>query len=305
MRTKIIFALSILGIIAASTGAYIFGIQKKPEPPVFQPTSSPYESAIYANGIVESDQASGDNINIYPEVAGPVTHVWVREGQRVSAGSPLFTIDYSIQKANVELAAANLKLVKDQYIKRRTAYELNPKSISKDVLDNAEDAVKQAQAALNAVTALLKKYSVNAPIDGIIMAVNTSAGSYVSPQGSYDSYTQGFTPLVVMGGPQDSLAVRCYVDEILVSRLPSPGSIQAQMSLRGTDIKIALKFDRIQPYISPKIELSNQRQEQVDVRVLPVIFRFKKMNAPVYPGQLVDVYIGQQAPDTSVHRRTS
>ncbi len=304
MRTKIIFSLSILGIIAAFTGAYVFGIQKKPEPPVFKPTSSPYESAIYANGIVESDQASGDNINIYPEVSGPITRVWVREGQRVTAGSPLFTIDYSIQKANVELAAANLKLAQDQYAKRRTAYELNPKSISKDVLDNAEDAVRQAQAALNAATALLKKYSVKAPIDGIVMAVNTSAGSYVSPQGSYDSYTQGFTPLVVMGAPQDSLAVRCYVDEILVARLPSPASIQAQMSIRGSEIKVPLKFDRIQPYISPKIELSNQRQEQVDVRVLPVIFRFKKMDAPVYPGQLVDVYIGEQAPDTTAHRRT-
>ena len=47
--------------------------------------------------------------------------------------------------------------------------------------------------------------------------------------------------------------------------------------------------------ISPKIELADQREERVDVRVLPVIFRFHKpkfMN--LYPGQLVDVYIGQR-----------
>jgi HlyD family secretion protein len=66
------------------------------------------------------------------------------------------------------------------------------------------------------------------------------------------------------------------------------------MSIKGSDIKIPLEFVRVQPYVSPKIELSNQRQEQVDLRVLPVIFRFKKNDAPVYPGQLVDVYIGQQ-----------
>ena len=41
-----------------------------------------------------------------------------------------------------------------------------------------------------------------------------------------------------------------------------------------------------------KIELSNERQERVDLRVLPVIFRFQKQDIPVYPGQLVDVYIG-------------
>jgi HlyD family secretion protein len=116
----------------------------------------------------------------------------------------------------------------------------------------------------------------------------------VSSQGAYDAYTQLFDPLVVMGAPQDYLAVRCYVDEILVSRLPSHWHIHAQMQITGTDIKIPLEFVRVQPYVSPKIELSNEHQEQVDLRVLPVIFRFEKKDAPVYPGQLVDVYIGQQ-----------
>jgi HlyD family secretion protein len=53
----------------------------------------------------------------------------------------------------------------------------------------------------------------------------------------------------------------------------------------------------VQPYLTPKIELSDQRQERVDVRVLPVIFRFK-MTSPTmaYPGQLVDVFIGPTPP---------
>jgi len=88
--------------------------------------------------------------------------------------------------------------------------------------------------------------------------------------------------------------VRCFVDEILVSRLPNGFHIRAQMSVRGSDVRIPLEFVRVQPYVSPKIELSDERQEQVDLRVLPVIFRFRKQDAPVYPGQEVDVYIGQQ-----------
>jgi HlyD family secretion protein len=87
--------------------------------------------------------------------------------------------------------------------------------------------------------------------------------------------------------------VRCFVDEILVSRLPTAWHMRAEMSIRGSYTnKVPLEFVRVQPYVSPKIELSNQRQEQVDLRVLPVIFRFEKQDAPVYPGQLVDVYIG-------------
>jgi HlyD family secretion protein len=360
MRNKIIFALSIIGIVAGLVAAYIFGIERKPQPPVFKPASSPYESAIYANGIIESEQPSGANINIYPEVSGPITRVLVREGQRVSAGTPLLTIDDSVQratteqlklqseaalalleelkaqprqetlviaKAQVELAESNLKVARDQYDKRRASYDIDPKSISKDVLDTAEGALNQAVAGLDvarkqyeltragawsyditnqekqyealkqgydAANALLQKYSLKAPGDGVVLAVNATAGSYVSSQGVYDAYTQGLNPLVVMGAPQGYLAVRCYVDEILVSRLPSPGHIRAQMSIRGTDIKVPLKFVRVQPYVSPKIQLSNQRQERVDLRVLPVIFRFEKKDAPVYPGQLVDVFIGQQ-----------
>jgi HlyD family secretion protein len=55
-----------------------------------------------------------------------------------------------------------------------------------------------------------------------------------------------------------------------------------------------LEFVRVQPYVSPKIELSDQRQERVDVRVLPVIFKIAKTsNANLYPGELVDVYISE------------
>jgi HlyD family secretion protein len=360
-RNKIIFTLSIIGVLAALVAAYLFGRERKAQPPVFKPVSSPYESAIYANGIIESDQSSGENINIFPEVSGPITKVLAHEGQQVSAAAPLFTIDDSVQRATTEqlrlqseaslalleelkaqprketlaivvsqvgLAEANLKVAHDQYDKRRASYDIEPQSISKDVLDTAQDAVNQAAAGLDvarrqaeltqagawsyditnqakqyealqqayqAANALLQKYSVKAPSKGVVLAVNAAVGSYVSSQGAYDPYPQQFDPLVVMGAPQDHLAVRCFVDEILVSRLPSSLHIRAEMSLRGSYTnKVSLEFVRVQPYVSPKIELSNQRQEKVDLRVLPVIFRFEKKDAPVYPGQLVDVFIGSQ-----------
>ena len=293
-RNTIIFALSIIGILAGLIGAYIFGIQRKAQPPVFTPVSNPYTSGIYANGIVESYQPSGENINIFPEVSGPIVKVLVKEGQSVSAGAALFSIEDSVQKATVELAQATLKVDRDQYDKDLASWDIDPKSISKEVLDTAKDTVDQAQAAVKAANALLQYYTVKAPINGVVLALNAAVGSYVSSQGDYDTYTELFNPVVVMGAPQEYLSVRCYVDEILISRLPSGYHIKAQMSITGTDIKVPLEFVRVQPYVSPKIELSNEKQEQVDLRVLPVIFRFEKKDAPVYPGQMVDVYIGQQ-----------
>ena len=362
MRNYIIFSLAILGVLGGILAAYLFGRERQAQPPVFQPVTNPYTTAIYANGIIESDQASGSNINIFPEVSGPVIQILVHEGQVVTAGTALVSIDPSVQKATaaqlglqaeaalavlnelkaepraevlaiaaaqVEQAKANQKFAVDQYAKDQASYDLDPRSISMDAVDTAKDGVGQATSALavadrqwaltqagawsfdiasqekqyqalnqaaQAADALLLKYVVRAQVDGVVMTINATVGTYVSPQGAYDAYVEGYTQLVVMAAPQDHLAVRCYVDEILVSRLPAAGHMRAQMSIRGSDVKVPLEFVRIQPYVSPKLELSNQRAEKVDLRVLPVIFRFAKDAAPVYPGQLVDVFIGTQDP---------
>jgi len=361
LRNKIIFILAFAGLMAALVSAYIYGIQKKPQPPVFNPAPNPYSKGIYANGIIESYQNSGENINIYPEVAGTVTQILVSEGETAHKGKPLMTVDDSVQratveqlksqaeaalalleelkaqprkenlevaKAQVEFASASLRSSQDQLDKQRRSYELNAKSVSKNDLDNAENAVKVAKANLEVVrkqyeltkagawiydirnqerqydalskafasaSALLAKYTLRAPADGVILSLKTAVGSYISPQGAYGTYTEGYNPVVVMGSSQTYIAVRCYIDEILIQRLPPAPQMKAQMFIRGTNISVPLEYVRIQPYVSPKIELSNQRTERVDVRVLPVIFRFKSpKNIDIYPGQLVDVYIEEK-----------
>jgi hypothetical protein len=65
-----------------------------------------------------------------------------------------------------------------------------------------------------------------------------------------------------MGTAKGTLGVRVYVDEILIPRLPPKDKMKAQMFIQGTKISIPLEFVRMQPYVSPKIELSNQRQRR-------------------------------------------
>ena len=358
MRNKIILAISLIGILAGMGTAIYFGIRKPPLPPAFSPVSNPYGSGIYAEGIVESAQSSGENSNLYPEVAGTVKEILVAEGQQVKAGDPLLRLDDSIQRATTEqigsqaeaakalleelraeprkealdvaaaqvaAAQAALKTAQDTLQKDQTAYQMDPRSVSKDALDSAVNVAAVAKANLDVATkqydltkagawvydvrnqerqtnaleqahaasnALLGKYTLRAPRDGVVLSINTIVGNYASPQGAYDTYTQGADPVITLGSSPASLNVRCYVDEILVPRLPAGAQIKAQMSVRGTAIKVPLQFVRVQPYVSPKIELSDQRQERVDVRVLPVVFRIAKpANVNLYPGELVDVYI--------------
>jgi len=353
---KIVFILSFLGLMAGCVGAYLFGVTQPPLPPAFSPPTNPYPNGIYAEGIVESDQPSGENINVYPEVAGTVKQILVAEGQEVRKGQSLLLIDDSIQRATVEqqhsqwqaaltalaelraqprketldvskaqvdAAQASLKTTQDELVKQEAAYELDPKSISKDALDSAINAAAVAKANLEVAqksfdltkagawiydienqekqatafekawlssSALLGKYTLVAPRDGIVMAVNVTPGSFVSSQGAYDQYTEGASPVLALG----VVNVRCYVDEILVPRLPVPAKMKAQMSIRGSSVRVPMEFVRVQPFVSPKIELSDEKAERVDVRVLPLIFRVKKpKEGNLYPGVLVDVYIGE------------
>ncbi len=309
MRNKLLIGFAVIGILLAIGSAYISGIPAKPQPPAFKPASNTYAKGIYANGIVETVQASGENINVYPEVPGTVVKILVTEGQYVKAGTPLLMLEDSVQrsttassKAQIDVAKATYKNLQDQYSKLKVSWVLDPRSVSKDVLDTAENAVRGAKANLEltqkqyqAANALLAKYVIKALSDGTVLSLNTAVGSYISSQGVYSSYTGAFRPVLVMGNMKGDLAVRCYIDEILINRIPDPSDIQARMTIHGTDISVPLKFVRIQPNVSPKIELSSQRTERVDVRVLPVIFSFeKRKGVSIYPGQLVDVYIGEK-----------
>jgi HlyD family secretion protein len=357
---KLIFLLSAIGVFGGCVAAYVSGITQPALAPAFSPATNPYPNGIYAEGMVESTQASGENISMYPEVPGTVKKILVTEGQEVQKGLPLLLIDDSIQRAtseqqksaaqaahamleelkaqprkeNLDITEAQvvatraaLKTAQDELDKQKSAYEIDPRSVSKDALDNAINAATVAQANLEvarrqrdltkagawifdvrnqesqyialeksylASSALLSKYTLRAPTDGVVLSIGTIVGNYVSPQGAYESYTQGMNPVLVLGTPQKTLQVRCYVDEILVPRLPDLSKIKAQMSIRGSNTKLPLEFVRVQPLVSPKIELSDQRQERVDVRVLPIIFKVEKpKDVNLYPGELVDVYIGE------------
>jgi HlyD family secretion protein len=322
VKLKFLYLLSAIGVLIGLYSAYVSAQQPSPQPPVFSPAPDPYANGIYATGIIESQQTHGTNISIFPEVTGPITRLLVAEGDAVKAGEPLITIDDSVQrqvteqqKAQLDVvvgqianAKASLKSATDTLAKDERSFAIDPQSLSRDVLDTARNTAKVAETnldvvqrqyiaqtkALAAAEALLVKYTIRAPNDGVVLSIEAAVGSYVSSQGAYDTYTQGYLPLIVVGSAPGALEVRSYVDEILINRLPPLGKISARMYVQGTDINVPLTYERMQPYVSPKIELSDQRQEQVDVRVLPIIFRFEKpQNVNLYPGQLVDVYIGE------------
>jgi hypothetical protein len=61
------------------------------------------------------------------------------------------------------------------------------------------------------------------------------------------------------------------------------------------DELIPLTMLRIEPLAIPKRQLTGIPSEQVDTRVVEIIFQVQPgRKVPLYPGQLVDVYIQTQ-----------
>ena len=111
--------------------------------------------------------------------------------------------------AQLKLARASLKNAEDQFEKQKQSYDIAPESVSKDAYDNAQNArnvakanldvltrqyeltkagawvydvrnqAKQAEALMNgyaASSALLAKFTIKAPADGVVMSISGYGG---------------------------------------------------------------------------------------------------------------------------------
>lgn len=151
------------------------------------------EDAKLETGIPTTLQGSND-VEIRPQISGFLTKVYVEEGQKVSKGQVLFTIDQVQLKAQVEAAQAavqvaqanvntaqtnanNNKILLDKNIISAPAYQT-----SIDALNAAKAQYNQAAANLTSARKNLSYSTVTAPISGVVGTIDYREGSLVSPQ---------------------------------------------------------------------------------------------------------------------------
>jgi multidrug resistance efflux pump len=137
-------------------------------------------------------QVRANIVGIAPRVSGPIIRIPIRDNQQVKKGDPLFEIDPSDFKAQVDVATgqvqnaeANLKQ-RQQDLDRQT--DLYKKHVSAEQdFQNAQDAFSAAQAQAVSAKANLELAQLNlsytkvvAPVDGYVTNMNTSEGTYVT-----------------------------------------------------------------------------------------------------------------------------
>lgn len=299
-RKWILPSLALVGALVALI--VVFWSQRKlPIPPIPYPApKSPYESAIYGAGLIE---ASSENIAIGTPFVEPIVEIYVVEGDKVKNGDPLLKQDTRSLEAQRETVLSQLNAARVNYENLKVQFSFYERLTDKRAVSEQSysaayyamlEAFEQVQVAQNQLLQVetdIDRSTIRAPVDGEILQVNAHIGE-IYPPVSYNitqSYVNLQTAQILMG-TISPLQMRIDIDEEDCWRFQK-GS-KATAFVRGNaNIHFPMKFLRIEPYVIPKTSFTGEITERLDTRVLQVLYRFEQMDLPIYPGQLLDVYI--------------
>ncbi|MEO7055248.1 MAG: efflux RND transporter periplasmic adaptor subunit [Caldimonas sp.] len=140
--------------------------------------------------------AALNSVDIRPQVASVITRVHIREGQFVTAGQPLFTLDarndeVNITKAKAQLAKdlaaladANRQLQRSRDLFAQNFISQGAVDTTQTLVESQRAVVASDRAAIEAAQVGLSYSRIVAPAAGRAGAINVFAGSTVQPGGA-------------------------------------------------------------------------------------------------------------------------
>jgi RND family efflux transporter MFP subunit len=211
---RIVTAAVLLSIGAAACGG---GEAGQGQPPQFPPTPvqiaearpTPLEDTTEYVATLKSLRSTA----IKPQIDGQITQIFVRSGDRVGQGARLMQIDpqrqqaaVSSQEAERTAREANVAYARQQ--QQRATGLFKAGAISRQELEQAETALRTAEASLEALQAQvqqqqvqLRYYTITAPTSGIVGDVPARVGMQVSSQTTLTTIEQNTSLEVYVSVP--------------------------------------------------------------------------------------------------------
>jgi HlyD family secretion protein len=319
IRKFVLPLIAVIGV-AAAIAMVITGNRTEPAAQtIVQPANTPFKSYIFGPGIVE---ASTENIAIGTPVSGIVTAVYVKWGDQVRTGAPLFKVDTrdleaqlfpanaKVNEAEAQLLPATSKVSEaeatlakaenrlkvgeglqagvsisaEEITNRRLDVEINKaaRASAEAQVEQIKAQIASAKAQVEQIQHEIELRTIRASVSGRILQMKTRLGEYA--QSGVLS-----TPLMILGD-DTRLHVRVDVDENDAWRFKP--CAPAVASVRGNpEIKTPLQYVRTDPDVIPKVTLTGDTTQRTDTRVLQVIYSFDPASLHLYVGQLMDVFI--------------
>lgn len=195
MKTIALSTLSVIALSAALlTSCGKSGNQQGMQAPAPQIATQTVElGSSDLNNVFPATIKGHTDIEIRPQVSGFITKVHVDEGQRVSKGQVLFTLDQvqfqaavdqaqaAVNAARTALQSAQLTADSKQHLRDKNIISDYENQLAKNSLEQARAQLVQAEAALTTARKNLAYTVVTAPSSGVVGTIPNREGSLASP----------------------------------------------------------------------------------------------------------------------------
>tara|TARA_R110002074_G_scaffold149035_5_gene301275 strand:+ start:44531 stop:45697 length:1167 start_codon:yes stop_codon:yes gene_type:complete len=221
---------------------------------------------------LQGDVSTKQNVLIYPEMAGTLQKVYVNEGDSVSKGQLLATIDDGGMSSQLSQLKSQATLAKTTFERQERLWKQNIGSEiqylqAKTNYESSENMVSQAQSQLG-------KSSIRAPFSGIIDNVIKDQGTVVAPgQGSEvfrlvnlsDMFIEVEVPETYLGSVvkgKEALVYFPVLGDSITSKVRETGNF-INPSNRSFEVEIPVpnKKGKIKPNLSAKVNLNDYTNE--------------------------------------------
>ena len=246
-------------------------------------TSSPPPKAVQPPPLDESParvygtiEPAGREVFVSPPINREVMHVYVKEGERVTQGKTLCSLDNDVEwsqlrlaETKVETAQKVLEISRDEMKRKKNLYNKKVDSeygytqsrlkVELD-LSNLGVALKEAELAKTR----LEQLQLKSPIDGIVYKFDVRIG---------ETLTAGDNTRIILGSPE--LWVRFYVESFWLDRI----ALGTRYSIFHSETGESLGTGEViykAPYVGRRDFRTEDIQERFDTKFQEVVLLLKK-----------------------------
>jgi len=192
-----------------------------------------------------------DLVFVGPDESGRVETLSVREGDAVTQGAPVFSVDPDLQNADVAMAEAALTNARQAFERAQTL--LKSAAGTQKAVDDAEAALRTAEARLASARTRLVRRKVASPVTGSVQQIYYRPGEVV-PAGR---------PVVALL-PPGNIKVRFFVPEATLPRIAIGEAVKIRCDGCESEIPARITFiSRSSEFTPPVIYSQDERAKLV------------------------------------------
>lgn len=188
-----------------------------------------------------------DLIFVGPDENGRVETLFVRDGDNVAKGAPLFTLEADLQKADEIAARAAFTNAQAAFARAEILVKTN--AGTQKALDDARAQLRETEARLNSAQTRLKRRAIVSPVAGVVQQVYFRAGELAVAG----------RPIVAML-PPGNIKVRFYVSQALLPRIAIGDTIKVTCDGCAPGLSARISFIARSVEFTPPVIYSEQER---------------------------------------------